>query len=80
MFSFTSIPKGCIAWTKSDTVDCPENMVGIYCGGAGAIAVTDMENRVVTFAAVPVGALIPIKVRRIMSTNTAATNIVVLLR
>lgn len=48
----------------------------LYVGTGGDIAV-DMENGdTVTFSAVPSGAIMPIRVRRVYSTGTTASNIV----
>lgn len=78
MFDNGISPNTGIAWTKSDTNDCPADMVGIWVGGAGAVAVMGLDNQVFTLTGAVVSQIIPIKVKRIMSTNTAATNIVVL--
>lgn len=63
------------AITKSDTVDQPYK--GIWVGGVGNVTVlminaTD-DTQTVTFTAVPAGTLLPIQVRRVMSTGTSAT-------
>jgi hypothetical protein len=79
-----------IAVTPSDTLDvtnsggdnAPCYASGLYVGVSGDVAVVtaaDNSNNgagtAVTFKAVPVGPF-PVQVRRVMSTNTAATNIV----
>jgi hypothetical protein len=46
---------------------------GIYVGGAGNVAVTLVSGEVVTFTAVPVGTILPVKVTKVMATNTTAT-------
>lgn len=52
---------------------------GLYVGGAGAVAVLGWDDSVaVTFAAVPAGTILPVRVKKVMSTNTTATNIVAL--
>ena len=61
--------------TKSDTVDTPYK--SIWVGGTGNVTVlminaTD-DTQTVTFTAVPAGTLLPIQVRRVMSTATTAT-------
>jgi hypothetical protein len=45
----------------------------LYVGGAGDVAITTWAGTVVTFKAVPVGAILPIQGTKIMSTNTTAT-------
>lgn len=47
----------------------------LYIGGTGAVAIQDMSGNSVTFAAVPVG-ILNVPGRRVLATNTAATNIV----
>jgi hypothetical protein len=44
----------------------------IYVGTTGDVAVTTSRGSVVTFATVPAGTILPIKVTRVMSTNTTA--------
>jgi len=66
-----------LAVTKSDTT--PVNCEAIYIGGAGNIAIKhDASSTAVTYLAVPVGTILPIRIRNgmIMSTDTTATNIV----
>lgn len=65
------------AVTPSDTVlnECS----ALYVGGTGDVAVEPARGPVdasVVFKAVPVGTVLPIKVRRIYSTNTTATLII----
>lgn len=50
----------------------------IYVGGAGAVVVDTIGGDTVTFAAVPAGTVLPVRVKRVRSTSTTATNIVVL--
>jgi len=61
--------------TKSDTVDLAHPSRWIYVGGAGAVNLLTISGTTVTFAAVPVGTLIPIRAVRINSTSTTATNL-----
>ena len=70
------------AITPSDTVDLPVGVTrAIYVGGAGNIAVI-MGNQTnpVTFMAVPVGQVLPIRVRRVLAvgSGTTATNLLAL--
>lgn len=80
-----------IAVTKSDTLDvtdqagdaAPCYAMGLYIGVSGDVAVitagdqtgTGNVGTTVTFKAVPVG-ILNVQVRRVMSTNTTATNMV----
>ncbi len=50
----------------------------LYIGGAGAVAVRTADGDSVTFAAVPVGTVLPIQCDIVKSTGTTATNIVAL--
>jgi hypothetical protein len=65
------------ALTKSDDTTY-EGIRGLYIGGAGDVAVADLEGTVVTFKAVPVGTFMPIAVTKLMSTNTTATLVLAL--
>jgi hypothetical protein len=68
-----------VAVTPHDTNDLAESTSGLYIGGAGAVAViTEGEGTSVIFAAVPVGTTLPIRVTRVLSTGTTATNILAL--
>ena len=65
-----------IAVTPSDTGT--HNGVGFYIGGTGNIQVTTGAGNQVIFTALPVGAIINMRVQRIWATSTTATNIVLL--
>lgn len=66
------------AVTPSDSVNLPDgDCVALYIGTAGALRILCPNGREVTFAATVAGVL-PIKVRRVYSTSTTATNIVAL--
>ena len=67
------------AVTKSDTTVLA-GVVGIYVGGAGNLAVTMNSGVDVIFPAVPVGSILPIRVTKVLSTGTTATNVVALQR
>lgn len=51
---------------------------GVYVGGAGALKVVMEDDTEVTFAAVPVGTTLRIRIKRVFSTGTAATNLLAL--
>lgn len=59
------------AVTKSDATVLVFD--AIYVGGTGDVAVVTELGTTVTFSAVPVGAILPIKGTKVMSTNTTAT-------
>ncbi len=66
------------AVTASDSADLPRSADAIYVGGAGAIKLVTEGGHVTTFAAVPVGTILPVRTTRIYSTDTTATNLVAL--
>lgn len=51
---------------------------GLWIGGTGAVAVVMMDGDTVTFAAVPANKTLDIRVTKVKSTGTTATNIVAL--
>ena len=68
------------AVTKSDSTVLTD-VRGLYIGTTGDVAVTmagDATATAVTFVAVPAGAILPLCVSKVMSTNTTASNIVAL--
>ena len=63
------------AVTKSDTT--PLDFNAIYVGGAGDVAISSSSDATaVTFVGVTAGSFLPVKGKRVMSTNTTATDIV----
>lgn len=64
------------AITKSDTVDCSEVTRAVYVGGAGDLTVVMAGGgAAVTFVGVPAGTLLPIRISRLKSTGTDATDV-----
>jgi hypothetical protein len=63
------------AVSPSDSVDLANITTAVYIGTSGDLHVTMMNNEVVTFTALPIG-FYPIRVRRVWSTSTTASNIV----
>lgn len=62
--------------TASDSTDLT-GARGVYVGGGGDLALTAVgDSAAVTFVGVIAGTIIPVRVSRVMSTNTTATNIV----
>jgi len=58
-----------VAITKSDTET--NAFSGIYVGGTGAVTVVKEEGTNVTFSAVPVGTILPIRTQKVMAATTA---------
>lgn len=66
------------AVTPNDSTDMPNVARGLFVGGAGNIALTMQGGQELTFTGVTAGAILPICVKRVKSTNTTASNIVAL--
>lgn len=68
-----------VAVTPSDSTDLTnsDKVVALLVGTAGALKVTTADGDDVTFGNVPAGVL-PLRVKRVWSTGTAATNIAAL--
>lgn len=64
--------------TKSDSTDITSTATkGLYVGGAGDLAVMGVgDSAAVTLVGVPAGTFVPGAYKRVMSTNTTATNII----
>ena len=65
--------EGAFAITKSDTTDFAYYVRGIYVGGAGNVVVVNIDGTTCTFSSVPAGTILPVKARRVNSTDTTAT-------
>lgn len=63
------------AITPDDDADLDVSTRAIYCGGDGDLAVITTEGDSVTFVGVATGAVIPVRVRRVLEASTA-TNLV----
>jgi hypothetical protein len=66
--------------TPSDSVDLdPSPAQALWVGGVGNVAVIcEGQGGAITFVAVAAGTLLPVNVKRVMSTNTTSANIVAL--
>jgi len=67
------------AITPADDVDLTDVTRAIYIGGTGNLTVKPMGSRgdaIVTYVGLPVGTVLPIRVKEIRATGTTATNIV----
>lgn len=60
----------------NDADDLAHVTRALYVGGGGQIAAQLASGSMVTFAAVPSGTLLPLRVRRVMSTGTSADGLV----
>lgn len=68
------------AITPHDSNDFSQGPVrGIYVGGAGNMVAVTTGGTAVTFTGVLAGSIIPIRAKRVNSTNTTATSLVGLL-
>lgn len=74
-----------LAVTKSDTIDIPVVNGGytnsgciLYIGGAGNAKVTTVGGDVVTFKGLTAGSTLQVKVVKLWSTDTTATDVVAL--
>lgn len=67
---------GCFAVTAHDSNNFTTETRGLYVGGAGNIAIVMRDGTTATLSSVPAGTFIPIRLKRINSTNTTATNMV----
>ena len=61
--------------TPNDTTDLPYITRAIYVGGTGDVKLTTVGGETVTFASVPAGTVLPIRVARVLATGTTATAI-----
>lgn len=78
MAGMTDPAFGAFAVTKSDSTTLA-GVRALYVGGAGDVAVMPLGSTVaVTLVGVPAGSVLPIRVTKVMSTNTTATSIVAL--
>jgi hypothetical protein len=73
-FRNDQIPGDAAAVTPSDATAV--DFYGLYIGGAGNLVVTTGAGNDVTFSSVQAGAIFPLRVVKVKSTGTTATNIV----
>lgn len=69
---------GAAAITPNDSTDLSTVTRGIYVGGAGNIAADMMDGTAVTVSGALAGTVLPLRVKRVKSTNTTATNLLAL--
>lgn len=67
------------AITKHDTDNIATGLTrAVYVGGAGAMTVVWMDNTTTTITGIAAGTILPIRIKRVNSTGTDATNMVAL--
>ena len=72
----TGYPRSAAAVTKSDTNEFSKP-VTVYVGGAGTVTVEPWDNPGVSVTFVmPAGGIVPVQVRKVLSTGTEATHMV----
>ena len=64
------------AVTPSDSTLLSETTRGIYVGTTGNIAALMLSGASVTFASVPAGAVLPVRLTKILATGTTAGSII----
>ncbi len=67
-----------VAVTPNDSTDLSNFTRAVYVGGAGDVKVDLVGSGTVTFSAVPVGTVLPVRVSRVYDTGTDATLILAL--
>jgi hypothetical protein len=72
----TSPADNLVAITPSDSTDLGNTSRAIYVGGAGNIVVTPAAGGSNVTLTVVAGAILPIRVSRVLSTGTTATGLV----
>lgn len=76
--SLTSPPEQAAVVVPADGTDLACVTRAIYVGGGGDLRVRMQGGGEVTFAAVPAGALLPLRVARVFAAGTTATALVAL--
>ncbi|HEX7313309.1 MAG TPA: hypothetical protein VF297_05285 [Pyrinomonadaceae bacterium] len=76
LFNLMTPADGAAAITPHDTNALAYTSRALYVGGAGNLVVVMKNNDEVTFNSVPAGAVLSIRVKKVKSTGTTATNII----
>ncbi|PHS27728.1 MAG: hypothetical protein COA85_04930 [Robiginitomaculum sp.] len=63
------------AITPDDAIDLAQITRALYSGAGGDLAVIMQGGGAVTFKAVPAGVILPLRVKRVMSTGTTALDL-----
>ncbi len=72
----TSPAEAAFAVTPADGSDLPRATRALYVGSAGALRVTMLSGETVTFAGMQAGMVYPLRVIRVLATETTAGGIV----
>lgn len=67
-----------VAVSPNDSTDLTDVASALYIGGSGNVKVDTVQGDTVTITGALVGTILPLRVRRVWSTGTTATNIVAL--
>ena len=67
-----------VAVVAHDSTDLTTDARSIYVGVTGNVTLLTSGGEVILFTAVPAGAILPIRTRRVNATATTATNMVAL--
>ena len=67
-----------VAVTPDDDTDLTTYARSLYVGTGGNVRVITSGGNTVTFTSVPNGSVLPVRVKRVLSTSTTASNIVAL--
>lgn len=62
--------------TPHDTDELAQVTRAIYVGGAGNVNLTTASGTTIVFSGIPAGTVLPVQVRKVLSTSTTATNII----
>lgn len=71
--SLTSPAVDGFAITPGDATDLPETTRGLYVGTGGTVVARLASGVTLTFANVPSGSIVPVRVDRVLSTGTTAS-------
>ena len=74
--SLTSPPEEAAVIVPDDAADLACVTRAIYVGGGGDLRVRMQGGAEVTFPAVPAGAMLPLRLTRVLATGTTATGLV----
>lgn len=76
---YTAAAGAALAITPDDNTDLARGCRAVYVGSSGSIvAILDKDTSSVTFVGAVAGSLLPIRVKRVLSTGTTAGSLVAL--
>lgn len=76
--SLTAPPENGAEITPADAAPLGFITRAIYVGGAGSLRVEMMGGETITFAGLPAGTMLPIRVQKVFATGTTTTALVAL--